>query len=54
MGEVMETVRKSSPRLSEDLTFRLTFDDEGTSIEECWLEEAVERFRSHDHDTEEE
>lgn len=33
-----------------DLTFRLTLDEDGTAVEECWMEEAVERSHPHDHD----
>lgn len=32
-----------------DLTFRLTLNEDGTSVEECWLEEAVERLHPDDH-----
>jgi len=32
-----------------DLTFRLTLDEDGTAVEECWLEKAVERLHPDDH-----
>jgi hypothetical protein len=32
-----------------DLTFRLTLDEDGASVEECWLEEAVEKSHPDDH-----